>query len=140
MDLAQAVSHSRALARRTAAMLAAALLLLAADQPAPSRSLFTAGELQDRCNAGGDANIAYCYAYVAGVYDAVRAYETWLNMREFCAPVGVTQSELRRAFLDYMTVKPGFRSGEAASVVVVALKEQYACTAKPASKPYGSEP
>lgn len=107
-------------------------LLLAASAPvapAPARpaGLFSAGQLKDRCSSGSAADISYCFAYIAGVYDTVGAYETWLNLREFCAPAGVSQGELRGAFVDYLDAKPGFRAGEAASVVVVALKERFAC-------------
>lgn len=106
-------------------------LLLASLQSAPSSSpgLFNAGQLKDRCESGTTADISYCFAYIAGVYDTVRAYEKWLNMREFCTPAGLSQGELRRSFIDYLNDKPGFRSGEAASVIVVSLKQRYPCAA-----------
>ena len=110
-------------------MLLPFLLLASSLQIAPSgsSSLFSAGQLKDRCESGSAADISYCFAYIVGAYDTVRAYETWLNLREFCVPAGISQGELRRAFLDYLNDKPGFRSGEAASVVVVSLKQRYAC-------------
>lgn len=124
-------------------MLLAALLAVA--QPAqnppspPARSTsaselgyLTAGELSDRCSVvGAPADISYCFAYIAAVHDAMRAYEVWLGVKEFCAPVGVTQSELRRSFLTYVTAYPTNRSGQAASVIVVALKETYPCVSGP---------
>lgn len=121
-------------------MLFSALLLAAAIQtPQSSASgLFSAGQLKDRCESSSAADISYCFAYVAGAYDTVRAYETWLNLREFCVPSGISQGELRRAFIEYLNDKPGFRAGEAASVVVVALKQRYACpiaTPAPAKRP-----
>lgn len=75
------------------------------------------------------AAVSYCFAYVTGVHDAVKAYETWLNMREFCRPLRMSQAELRQAFLEYMLQNPMAASGEAASVVVVALRQKYACDA-----------
>lgn len=73
--------------------------------------------------------VSYCYAYVTGVSDTVKAYETWLNMREVCRPLRMSQSELRQAFVAYMERNPQTGGGEAASVVVVALREKYACDA-----------
>ncbi|BBD99700.1 hypothetical protein SAMIE_1032010 [Sphingobium amiense] len=92
----------------------------------------TAAELERRCGAGGaTADISYCFAYIAAVHDAMRAYEVWLGLREFCAPPAVPQSDLRRAFLTYLSAYPSNRSGQAASVIVVALKESYPCRAAP---------
>ena len=94
----------------------------------------TAMELERRCGAtGGAADVSYCFAYIAAVHDAMRAYEVWLGLREFCAPPAVPQSDLRRAFLTYLSAYPSNRSGQAASVIVVALKETYPCRAAPVS-------
>lgn len=123
--------------RKNSPMLFTSLLLAGALQAAPggASGLLNAGQLKDRCESGTAADISYCFAYIAGVHDTVRAYESWLNLREFCTPGGISQGELRRAFLDYLNEKPGFRAGEAASVVVVSLKQRYPCSvaaAKPA--------
>jgi hypothetical protein len=91
--------------------------------------LFSAGQLRQRCLSNVSADASYCFAYITGVHDTVRAYEAWLNQREFCVPRHVPQGDLRQAFLDYLRDKPSDLSGEAASVVVVALKIRYACTA-----------
>lgn len=109
----------------------APMLLATAVQVAPNSSsgLLNAGQLKDRCEASTAAEISYCFAYIAGVYDTVHAYESWLKLREFCPPADVAQGDLRRAFIEYLDNKPGYRAGEAASVVVVALKERYACAA-----------
>lgn len=102
--------------------------------PFQASALLTAGSLKQRCEAMEAANASYCFAYIVGVYDTVRAYESWLKMREFCVPGGVVQSDLRRAFVTYLNENPGYHAGEAASVVVVALKVKYPCDdpAKPA--------
>lgn len=94
---------------------------------APAAGLFSAGQLRQKCESMGVAEASYCFAYVVGVHDATRAYENWLNLREFCTPPGIVQGELRRAFVDYLAANPGYRSGEAASVVIVALKHRYPC-------------
>lgn len=124
------------------AMLAAILCAptaTAQTRPAPPAAsttaggLFSAGQLRDRCQSSVPADASYCFAYVAGVHDTVRAYEAWLNLREFCAPRHVPQGELRRAFIDYVSAHSDTTSGEAASVVVVALKVRYPCTSAPAA-------
>lgn len=104
----------------------ASLTLLAA--AGTSRLGFmTAGDLVDRCNDNATASISSCFAYVTAVYDTMRAYEIWLNQREFCVPATITQSELRRTFIDYVTRNPGSRGNLAASGVAIALKETYRC-------------
>jgi hypothetical protein len=89
----------------------------------------TAGQLAERCADGSPASTGYCFAYIAAVHDSVRAYEIWLSQREFCPPPGVVQADLRRAFLGYVAAYPASRTGQAASVIVVALKETYPCGA-----------
>lgn len=100
--------------------------------------LFSAGQLRQRCLSNVPADASYCFAYVTGVHDTVRAYEAWLNQREFCVPRHVPQGDLRQAFIDYLRDKPSDLSGEAASVVVVALKIRYACGT--AARPGGTPP
>lgn len=110
------------------------LSLLLATTPVPpvqSAALFTAGALKDRCESNDPADASYCFAYIVGVYDAVRAYESWLKMREFCTPADLVQGDLRRTFVEYLRENPGYRAGEAASVVVVALKSRFPCSPVP---------
>ncbi len=94
---------------------------------------FTAGNLADRC-ASADG-ISYCFAYIAAVHDTMRAYEVWLDQKEFCPPATLAQGDLRRSFQTYMSAYPGNRSGQAASVIVVALKQTYPCVSQSAAKP-----
>ena len=105
-------------------------------QPAPPISVnptpakigyLTAGQLADRCSDNSAAASTYCFAFITGVHDTVQAYEQWLGQREFCVPAGTPQGDLRRSFLSYMLVYPQNSGGEAASVVVVALKAAYPC-------------
>lgn len=92
----------------------------------------TAAQLAERCSDSSPASASYCFAYVAAVHDTARAYEVWLGQKEFCIPPATPQSELRRAFLTYITAYPSFRTGQAASAIVVALKESYPCLDAPA--------
>jgi hypothetical protein len=96
--------------------------------PPPPMGLFSAGRLREKCQSTVASDASYCFAYIVGVHDATRAYENWLNLREFCTPAGIVQGELRRAFMDYLADNPGYASGEAASVVIVSLKKRYPCT------------
>ncbi|SFG20993.1 hypothetical protein SAMN05518801_11085 [Novosphingobium sp. CF614] len=87
----------------------------------------TAGKLADRCTEPSAYSISYCYAYLAGIHDAMRAYEVWLGQREFCAPTEVAQKDLRDVFVAFITANPRYRAAQGASVAVVALKETYPC-------------
>jgi hypothetical protein len=97
---------------------------------APSGFL-NAGELRDRCLSNVPSVVSYCYAYITGVNDSVKAYEVWLNLKEYCLAADSSQSDLRRVFLKFMMERPEYSSGEAASVVVSALKRTFACPTTP---------
>ncbi len=102
-------------------------------QPSPRAEIgyLTAAALAQRCQDSAPANITYCFAYIASVHDTMRAYEIWLGQREFCIPQANAQGDLRRAFLTYVSAYPQNSSGQAASVVVVALKQTYPCLDAP---------
>ncbi|KQN07227.1 Rap1a/Tai family immunity protein [Sphingomonas sp. Leaf25] len=110
-------------------MLLSALLLAATAQIGDDSPIgfLRAGDLETRCQSNAPATASYCFAYVTGVYDTVKAYESWLNLKEFCVPLRPPQGDLRRVFLEYLARNPAYRSGEASSVVVVALKQRYPC-------------
>ncbi|MGK2908835.1 MAG: Rap1a/Tai family immunity protein, partial [Sphingobium sp.] len=99
--------------------------------PAADIGYLSAGMLVDRCSETSSASTSYCFAYIAGVSDAMRAYEIWLNTREFCPPAGQSQSDLRRAFVGFVSAYPSNRTGQAASVVVVSLKQTFPCGPDP---------
>ncbi|WP_395331144.1 Rap1a/Tai family immunity protein [Novosphingobium sp. BL-8H] len=88
----------------------------------------TAGQLAQQCREGTAFSVTYCLAFLAGVHDSMRAYEQWLDQREFCAPNTVKQRDLSNAFLAFVTAHPEYRDGLASSVAVVALKEAWPCT------------
>lgn len=106
-------------------------------RPAPAKSTvsdsasdlgyLTADQLLRKCSQSDPASSSYCFAYIAAVTDTARAYEIWLEAKEFCLPARVSQAETRRAFLTYLNVYPQQKSGQAASVVVNALKQTYPC-------------
>ncbi len=106
----------------------------------PSIGFISATNLAERCESSAASLVSYCFAYITGVHDTVRAYETWLRIREFCPPVTSSQADMRRAFLSYLKANPTSGAGEAASVIVLAFKEQFTCDThrpepeRPASK------
>lgn len=89
----------------------------------------SAGQLVDRCRETAQTSASYCFAYVAAVHDMARAYEVWLQQREFCIPAATPQSELRDVFLAYVGRNQQVRAGQAASAILVALKTAYPCLA-----------
>lgn len=101
----------------------------------PSIGFLSASSLRDRCEATAATLVSYCFAYITGVHDTVQAYETWLRVREFCPAYTSSQADMRRAFLTYLKANPDAASGEAASVVVLAFKDQFPCTEPVADKP-----
>lgn len=101
----------------------------------PNIGFLSAASLQDRCNSSAPGLVSYCFAYITGVHDTVQAYETWLRIREFCPPITSSQSDMRRAFLAYLKDHPDSGSGEAASVIVLALKDQFPCVEAKAAVP-----
>lgn len=105
-------------------------LVLQAASPTATHDLgfLTAQALADRCESNDPADISYCYAFVTGVHDAMRAYEVWLNLKEFCPYTDLMQGDLRRILLGYLTAYPEMASGQAASTVVVALKAAFPCS------------
>lgn len=108
-------------------MLSTLLWLAAASQPTSAIGYLNADELMTRCESNSAPILSYCFAFIAGVNDTAKAYEAWLNMQEYCLPIATPQGDLRRVFVEYLKANPGNRSGEAASVVIVALKERYPC-------------
>lgn len=87
----------------------------------------TGAQLGRRCTDESTAGISYCYAFITGVHDTMQAYERWLGQKEFCPDASVAQGELRQNFLAYLNAYPSNGQGQAASVVVVALKTSFPC-------------
>ncbi len=100
----------------------------------PSIGFLSAAELNERCASTSASVVSYCFAYITGVHDTVQAYETWLKVREFCPPYFGAQADMRRAFVDYLASHPEAGSGEAASVIVLALKDKFPCTVSTSEK------
>lgn len=98
-----------------------------ATEPVKSIGYLTGTQLGARCTDGSTAGVTYCYAFITGVHDTMQAYQRWLGQKEFCPGESVAQGELRQNFLAYLNAYPKSGQGQAASVVVVALKSSYPC-------------
>ena len=96
-------------------------------QSDPAREFRTGNDLLTLCT-GGNATVGYCFGFVMGVLDAVKAYETWNNWREVCAPPGTSQGEYRNAVVTFLREHPRELDGQAASLVVLALRKRFPCT------------
>jgi len=88
----------------------------------------TGRTLFDRCTEDSPVSVSYCFAYIAAVYDSVRAYEIWLNIREFCPVTVLAQSDLRDVFIDYARKRPADLRGQGATIVLAAFKLRYPCS------------
>jgi len=93
----------------------------------------SAEALYSYCKGSAVSGQEYCFAYIAAVADTVRAYQAWLNLSDVCLRQGVSQGALRDIFADYLGRNPGLGHNQAASVVVLALQDRFAC--KPAAAP-----
>lgn len=95
--------------------------------PDGSIGFLTATQLSSQCRQSSAFAVTYCFAYLAGVHDAIRAYEQWLKQKEFCAPATIKQQDLSDVFASYLAAHPEFAEGQASSVALVALKEAWPC-------------
>lgn len=93
----------------------------------PAIGYLTAGQLAEQCRAEAAFPVTYCFAFLAGVRDTLRAYERWLQQSEFCPPAAIKQRDLREALLRFVSGHPGAAEGQAASVAVVAFKQAWPC-------------
>lgn len=100
-----------------------------ATEPPKRFGFVTAGELADHCEGTSAYATSFCYAYLAGIHDTMRAYGVWLTQNEFCAPAKLTQQDLRNVFVGFVQKNASFRTAHAASVAVSAVKGAYPCNA-----------
>ena len=80
-----------------------------------------------RCTDDSPQQGSFCLGFIAAVYETVRAYETWMNIREICMPNTVSLIDMRGAVIDHIKRVPDDRLGQGASVVLIALKAKWPC-------------
>jgi len=87
--------------------------------------------LSSICDASRDS----CLAYVVGAVDAYVATQ-WVSGARlpFCIPAGVTNEQLTQASVRYLRFHPERIDANAATLVVLALRDTYPCQA-PAPPP-----
>jgi hypothetical protein len=108
------------------------LLAVALAAATPSASDHMVGfvhgsDLAARCGDNALQQSAFCFGFINAVYETVRAYETWLNIREICTPTNITLVDMRNAVVDHLKRVPSDGGGQGASVVLIALKEKWPC-------------
>ena len=109
------------------ARILAMILQVSGGASAANPGFLTAADLEARCASSSSVDVTYCYSYLAGVHDTIRAYEVWLDSREFCPESVILQGDLLRIFRGYISAYPEMKRGQAASTVMVALKAAFPC-------------
>lgn len=109
------------------ALICAAVLSTNSSPPSGSIGFLKSDELVARCGEDSSASASYCLAFIAGVRDTAKAYEIWSGQKEFCMRPGITQTAIRDTFLEFVRRRPQLMAGQAASVVLLALKAGYPC-------------
>lgn len=122
-----------------AALPAIALLALAAPVPATAQAseaeavagFESAGDLLRKCRENATFSRSYCFAYLAAVADAARAYRIWIGSGDPCLPAGLTLGRLADIFGAYLVANPSLTEAQAASVIVASLQETFPCPVPP---------
>lgn len=96
----------------------------------------SAGELLRKCRESSSFAKNYCFAYLAAVADAARAYRVWTGGGDPCLPAGLSLGRLADVFAAYLVANPSQTRAQAASVIVASLQESFPCAPpSPASAP-----
>lgn len=87
---------------------------------------YSAGDLKRDCTA--PSGIETCFAYLGAVRDTSDAYQQWMSFHEYCPPqAGLSKADLRDAIMRYLDLHTGNGDAQAASIIILALKERYPC-------------
>jgi hypothetical protein len=117
-------------------VLAATLFATAAPAPAQNMPVRATGRmLAALCDASRDS----CLAYVVGAVDAFVATQWVSGARPaFCLSPTTSNEQLTQAAVRYLRFHPGQLDANAATLVVLALKETFPC--QPAARPPQPQP
>jgi hypothetical protein len=118
-----------------AATLAVMPAVPAAAQTMPMRA--SGRLLSGICEASRDS----CLAYVVGAVDAYVATQ-WVSGARlpFCIPAGATNEQLTQASVRYLRFHPERLDANAATLVVLALRDTYPCRAAAPPPPQQPRP
>jgi hypothetical protein len=72
-------------------------------------------------------DVAWCGAYINGVFDTHGVFDYYGQERKFCNPVGISLRELTDIVVPYLRNHPNERNKIGAYLVEVALKERFPC-------------
>lgn len=112
------------------------LMLMAVGSTAATTTYFKVGDdLKASCegSAAGEANAdtaeyLLCLGYLQAVVDTDATFAEWGNIRrQACIPQGVTSSELRQVFLDWIHAREDQLHFSAASLAITAFSEKWVC-------------
>ena len=72
-------------------------------------------------------DVAWCGAYINGVFDTHGVFDYYGQERKFCNPVGISLQELTDIVVPYLRNHPNERNKVGAYLVEAALKERFPC-------------
>lgn len=122
--------------RDAAGMVVLVLMLSLSGTAAAATTYFKIGaDLKDSCDAtaAGEPNAStaeylLCLGYLQGVADTDATLAEWSDSpRQACVPQGITSSQLRRVFLDWIGERPDHLHFSAASLALTAFSESWPC-------------
>ena len=111
-------------------------MLMASASAAASTAYFKVGEdLKASCDgtAAGEENATtaeylLCLGYLQAVVDTDATFTEWGEFtRQACIPQGVTSSQLRQVFLNWLNERPDYMRFSAASLALTAFSEAWPC-------------
>lgn len=114
---------------------ALALALLAtspalAQDEAPADGPMLGGEVEDICLGGSSATENICSAFLRGTFEGLMFGQLTATggLTSFCLPSdGVTPSDLRDTFLEFVSGEPERRREEAGLLLLDSLQDRYPC-------------
>ena len=114
----------------------AAMSTATAGTAAPTAYFKVGDDLKASCEAtaAGEKNAStaeflLCLGYLQAVVDTDATFAEWGNVaRQACIPQGVTSSQLRQVFLEWLNERPDQLRFSAASLALTAFSEFWPCT------------
>jgi len=112
------------------------MVLSVIETAAASTAYFKVGaDLKASCDgtAAGEQNAStaeylLCLGYLQGAVDTDATLAEWSDSaRQACIPQGMTSSQLRRVFLDWINERPDHLHFSAASLALTAFSESWPC-------------
>jgi hypothetical protein len=111
--------------RSTALALIACTAFASLPTTPAAAALVTGDRLHAACSANEESrtygeDIAWCRAYISGVYDDLMATRE-MDKKDSCEPAGLTPTEVVDTILKNMRDQPAFHDGAASNLVRVSI-------------------